>query len=465
MGEHDGAYIWLRQSVTLTTAEQTRTLEIAIPVRIGATSAEVEALLDEAGAGMVRLSHLLDAQVTGQSEPASGPAQRLTAHVAIAPPAREAPRPPEARAAESASARAAPAAPRPGLAPAARPPIAPPAPARPSVESPAPASRQPAAAQAEGARPAGGSVPAVGADLSRPEFIAATAELGLNPRQAMERLGVRSLQGLNLRESLEALRRQLARAGNASASPQAEAAADPASTASAPVAIPAADPAPRFFDEEEMESEAYAFEDDDRLDSEDADSLDGSTLPDTLAGMPRTPLALDDGLSELEDVPEIEPAPAPNEHAHPPQSDAATAAPGEHPHPREDAPSGALHTRERIGHLRAAQGGGKATPYQHNAFTNLVVSQLGESDANALVRGLWRVPPTQLGGEQFDALNRWAKEDTFVEEASGVLTALRDERRRAAEGGAAAPPRGGRAPTAGSRGRGAGTADEPGGVR
>jgi hypothetical protein len=48
-----------------------------------------------------------------------------------------------------------------------------------------------------------------GAPLDRKQFIAQIAVLGLNPRQAMERLGVRSLDGLNLRQALEQLRLQL----------------------------------------------------------------------------------------------------------------------------------------------------------------------------------------------------------------------------------------------------------------
>src|SRR5437588_385406 len=61
--QHEGEHIWLRQSVTLTIEGQTRTIEMAVPVRPGATADEVEALLNEADAGMQRLSYHLDGQI------------------------------------------------------------------------------------------------------------------------------------------------------------------------------------------------------------------------------------------------------------------------------------------------------------------------------------------------------------------------------------------------------------------
>ena len=59
----DSNHIWLRQSVTFTVNGQTRTVEMALPLRAGATPGEVEALLDEADAGMRRLSRRLDAHL------------------------------------------------------------------------------------------------------------------------------------------------------------------------------------------------------------------------------------------------------------------------------------------------------------------------------------------------------------------------------------------------------------------
>lgn len=44
-----------------------------------------------------------------------------------------------------------------------------------------------------------------GGDMDRPAFISAIEQMGLNPKEAMDRLGVRSLSGINLREALDTL--------------------------------------------------------------------------------------------------------------------------------------------------------------------------------------------------------------------------------------------------------------------
>ncbi|HEX8730381.1 MAG TPA: hypothetical protein VF739_17255, partial [Ktedonobacterales bacterium] len=91
----DADHIWLRQSVTFSVNGQTRTLEMALPLRPGATPDEVDALLDEADAGMRRLSQRLDAHLAEVSAtpaapiPAPAPApERRAAERPAPPPAR-----------------------------------------------------------------------------------------------------------------------------------------------------------------------------------------------------------------------------------------------------------------------------------------------------------------------------------------------------------------------------------------
>lgn len=102
MGEHDVEHIWLRQSVTYSADGQTRTLEIAIPMPRGCTPAELDVLLDEADAGMARLTRLLDARVAGQ--PAAVAALSAPAAQEVAPAPAEAP-PARARAASPSAPR------------------------------------------------------------------------------------------------------------------------------------------------------------------------------------------------------------------------------------------------------------------------------------------------------------------------------------------------------------------------
>ena len=63
MGRDGGEQIWLRQAATFTVNGETRTVEIAVPLRPGATDEEIEELLREADGGMERLTRHLDARV------------------------------------------------------------------------------------------------------------------------------------------------------------------------------------------------------------------------------------------------------------------------------------------------------------------------------------------------------------------------------------------------------------------
>jgi hypothetical protein len=234
--EHARRLLWLRQSVTFSVNGQTRTIEMALPVRPGASVEELEALLDEADAGMRRLSRRLDAHIAeaqhaeGTSRPTSvqgEPATQMqpaTAAVALTPTSAQPERrpqphpqtqlpPPTARPAERA-AEATPRPTQPQKAPT-RPesiarPSATPAPAAPLPNRPAAAHTQPSQlsqtpTRSQPSTPLTLSAATAQPDISRAEFLAEASALGLTPKQAMDRLGVRSLSGLNLREALATL--------------------------------------------------------------------------------------------------------------------------------------------------------------------------------------------------------------------------------------------------------------------
>src|SRR5262249_10524217 len=168
MGQ-DGEHIWLRQSVTFTLNGQTRTVEIAIPLRSGASQDEIEALLREADAGMARLSRHLDARV---AELISG--ELASDLPVLTPSAAEPPAPAEPVPIVASSDRLPPPTPAPPAS-AARP-------ATPRAEPPA------APISAVVREPPAPTGPPAG-PLSLPQFLqTAQAELGLNSRQAMEKL-------------------------------------------------------------------------------------------------------------------------------------------------------------------------------------------------------------------------------------------------------------------------------------
>lgn len=92
-----------------------------------------------------------------------------------------------------------------------------------------PAAAKPASSKA--AAPASTAPAGTSEPMGRREFLAETQAMGLTPPQVMERLGVRTLDGLNLREALGQLRRQV----NGGAGPQGK---------PAPAAPQAAKPSP-----------------------------------------------------------------------------------------------------------------------------------------------------------------------------------------------------------------------------
>jgi hypothetical protein len=478
MDANDTGQIWLRQTVTFTVDGQTRTLEIGIPVPRDATAQDIEALLEVADTGMSALSRRLDTRIAevldgrphddmpalpAPTQEAASANGHAPASPVITEPAPDIDQPvvrprdtgidraPTSRATERQS----------------RPTQPPPAAAPERPVPPQPQQRtEPSRAKPSVA------APVMGAEMTRPEFLSAAAELGLNPRQAMDRLGVRSLEGLNLREALESLRRQLLGA-SAYAEPEPEPeqdfAPEPVNGASTTVATPSATPR---FEEEDDETIFYALDEDDELIEDD--------FAPAPAGNGANPVASDDALDEtetdddddddddvdeidLDDVPDLSPPPAPARSRATTAGRKTTSAARETPSPAQDAASASRSSGARtealrqIGKLRSATGGGTASEYQRNAYRNIVENELGRSRAVALVRGLWRTTADHLTAGQLDALIRWGKEEVFAEEAEQVLAALRAEQERAdQEAASATGPDTSAAPRTAPRGRSTG---------
>ncbi|HEU4782713.1 MAG TPA: hypothetical protein VFS83_05175 [Ktedonobacterales bacterium] len=455
MDANDTGHIWLRQTVTFTVDGQTRTLEIGIPVPSDATAQDVEALLEVSDAGMDALSRHLDTRIAElldggphDNTPALlAPAQEAAfanGHEPAGPLATEpapAPEEPVERSRNASATRApTPSAPEHQTRPAQPQPVAAPErpiPAQPQQRSEPPRAKPPVAA------------PATSAEMTRPEFLSAAAELGLNPRQAMDRLGVRSLEGLNLREALESLRRQLLGASSHAepeSGPEQDFAPEPVTGASPTVTAP---PVASRFEEEDDETIFYALEEDDEL-------IEDNFAP-ALAGNGANPVASDDALNEtgdddsgdgdeidLDEVPDLSPPPVPPRARATAPGRKTTSAARETSAPAQGAASVGKSTGARtqalrqIGKLRSATGGGTASEYQRNAYRNIVENELGRTRAVALVRGLWRTTADHLTAGQLDALIRWGKEEVFAEEAEHVLAALRAEQERADQEAAAA---------------------------
>jgi hypothetical protein len=398
--ENDREHIWLRQSITQTVQGQTRTLEIGVSVRPGMTADQIEALLREADAGMQQLSRHLAVQMAGQNGRGIGTEPRAIE------PAREPAI--EPKSVESVRAVPAPAEPEPAQVkpPDSRPALHVPASRSPSSQPPPSPATPPNAREEEAASLE---------PLSVKDFLdAARTEMNLNPKQAMEKLNVRSLSGLNLREALEMLHRQALGSAAGGATSASE---EPRGGSGVFPSLP-----PRYFEEEdEAEFDVTLTFDEDSEDSED--DIEGEDGVDN------------EEPDDLEDVPDFDAEPVTS------TSTKITPIAGER-----------SRAMQIIGQLRQAAGGGTPTSQQRVAYRNIILRELGDQSARALVQGLWRVGADKLGAEQVDALLSWGKRDSFGEEAELVLKSLRAEREQKSPDGGdaearpprrAAPPRGG----------------------
>lgn len=230
----------------------------------------------------------------------------------------------------------------------------------------------------------------------------------------MERLKVRSLDGLNLRESLELLRRQSLRDG-ATPEPPASAPAIADERAAALAAMPApigrADAA-RFEEEEDGPTFEVSYPDPDDLPGLDDDFA--AVEEETFAPREMASATLDDVPDDLNMPP---PAPA--------AASSTPPAPPEEQEPQE-APT-VIRAREIVAALRAAHTGGQPSAQQRKAYANMVVGELGEAKAAGVIRAVWNLTPDKLGPEQYDGLIRWGRLDTFADEVEIVLDLLRAE--------------------------------------
>lgn len=382
MGPQDTAdRIWLKQSVQFSVAGQTRIIEIALPVRPDASAEEIERLLRQADAGLDQMTQHLNSKVNELLD------QGKTPTAAAAGSSSKGPR-------VSASEEVAPAGER----------------SR-SGSLPAGSGAQPgvAAPAAEGAgwsdqRPADSWAATAGPPLDRKQFIAEIAVLGLNPNTAMKRLGLHTLEGVNLRQALEQLRLQLLHEHSAASG------------------APAAHP-------EETGGSASG-----------EPSIRGAAPPQTGA-QPRRPVPELKHASLLSQV-------APVEHGALPERDQLLE--DEEPSPevlaperdgnelrRERAPTpipirGArtlsslqeqVRAKALLDRLRLLRG--RLNPPSSDnlkAFRYVVEDQLGAEKTAALLQAVWKVERAErLSPEQVAECIRWGKDDHFEDEVDMLL--------------------------------------------
>lgn len=452
--------IWLRQSARFTVGDQRRTIEIAIPVHLGASPQEIERLLREADAGMDALSRHLDTRIAAMTpgDPDAGAAASPATNGAASTTGRE----PAATSSRSSAADHAVAAghdrPMPPAAPPRHEPAHRVASDPPTMPQP-PAAAAVAGTQQSATKPAPTPAPAPAATvspakpLSLPEFLAQTSALGLTPPHVMQRLQVRSLSGLNLNEALDLLRRQMLETSG-SVAPAAVSA-----PAHVSASVPNARPRTYFDEEDDYEVSFSETESDNDADTDNGhpDAADDPDVVDEFAmdvGAAAGEMAVANDVSEspdtsefadLPDVPDLEDPASPSPVRRPatPNRPAAAKSPVERGDPVLPT---AIQTRARVrGLLEQFRGiamGAAAEPNQLKIFSNVIVSQLDAARADALVRGIWGMPPSRIGYDRLYALIQWGKEDGFAEEAPAMLAALKAERAQSsATATRSAPPK------------------------
>jgi hypothetical protein len=388
MGPQDAPErIWLKQAIQFSVAGQLRTIEIALPVRPDASAEEIERLLRQADAGLDQMTQHLGKKVEellrqGQAQMAGGMASS---------PGRASPGIEGSAEASSPGARA--------------------------TSSGYPRNADMRAGMASQAPESAGQLTARPTDLpdstgssliDRKQFIAEIAVLGLNPRQAMERLGIRTLDGINLHQALEQLRLQLLRER---ALPTRGPSADAEETHATPSRR-----LPRTGNSSHT----------DALPQRQPPELKHGPLPSQVAPLGRTaPHPLPEGGFPGEDEEQMSTSDAAQEQSAELEPPEPLPAPipirGERTLISIQERLRAQSLLDRLRRLR-----GRLNPPSSDnlkAFHYVVEDQLGVAKTAALLQAIWNVSqPEKLSPDQVLECIRWGKDDHFEDDVDMLLS-------------------------------------------
>jgi hypothetical protein len=407
----ESPHIWLRYATQFTTGGRTHTIEMGIPVPLGAT-AEIRAkLIREAQAGMDQLASHVENRVTQMLQRNQRP-QSTTPAPSI---------PPFAASPTSKSVG--------GTSPAGT------APAGQSVRTGTPATPQesqkgtevvvpPTRTQVGASLPlAPGLVGEANSILSLTQFLRVIkGTWGLSHQQAKDLLQVDKLEGLNLRDALERLQHLMAQKSASSAvanqKPQGSEQPKPVQRPSSPspTPLPSASTRP-------------------------------TPIPAPTPTASRAPGPIP--------VPQpAKPSPAqspPAISAKPPINLNTRTAVNEKQSPYkfdeededeemifddgdEDEEHPALSAEQRlragdiIGKMRDVHGSSAASPGRLTVLHNITSTQISEEQLQELMQGFWKTTSSKkLKADQVEELISWAKEDEFSEEVEAVLMLLEEE--------------------------------------
>jgi hypothetical protein len=365
--DSSGRHIWLRYATQFHSGGRVHTVEMSVPVPIGANAGTREKLFLEAEAGLSHLISHVESRLPQIMQQGAKAVQPVQAGVDLTGPSAS---PAKVNTAKSVN--------KPAAAPG------------PQNASQALGKVQEAEKNASRSGVAIPSMPGSGTgNLSLPEFIQAIKEIDLDPRGAMNLLKVKSLSGINLREALERLQ-YLAAGGDVDSVPMHE----------------------------------------QRLTRENRSTIGNATQTSANGTSRHTTNIIREEEEELEDGDEMPNGPIPvfDEELEPdeeeeeedfvdPLDDAPAAMDGTN---RERA-------IELINKLRDERGMTTASPARLQVLHNVIGDQITNGQLLQLIRGVWSANSLKkLKVEQVEALIYWAKQDDFVGEVETVLAFLEE---------------------------------------
>src|SRR5437588_8597960 len=412
-----GSHIWLHHTMQVRVGERTHTIEMDIPIPIGASADIREQLLNEAESSMEELASRIEnrepLKVTRSQPPQADRASSIKAPASSGQ-----------SAANKTTASTAPSAPAPSPLQ-----LGATAQARGSIPTVVPVSKETAVTPTRpnicASMPSSpGTTVDTSGSLKLPQFIQFIKDtLDLSPKQAMELLNVKSLSGLNLREALEELQEIVGRDTGTMTTPTA--AAGQKSVESNQTKEPKG--------QQETDgvkaggtsraSTSGAGEDQAGRPSSSSASLPPIKFPG--AANPKNPDIVEITNAVVRDTP---PSYAFDEEIDL-ESDEIDL---EEEEDVEYVPE--LTNQERqlgenvLAKLREAHGSSSASDARLKVLHNVTDSQVSEEQLLQLVDGIWGITALKkLKNDQAEALISWAKEDDFLSEVEIVLLLMQEE--------------------------------------
>ena len=399
-------YIWLRYTTQFTTGGRTHTIEMGIPIPVGASAEVREQLIREAEMGMEQLSRRVESRVSQMLQRSSRPPETVRT--------QESSTTRQAQAPQQGSAAGMPAAA--GTQPA----------------SPAPP-QQPAAAPVRQGQSVAANMPVTpgiqGDNMKLSQFLQVIRETWeLSPKEAMDLLHVKNLNGMNYREALRELQVRLGeKAGNTNASLQAKnrpVSSQPKPASSTPPVSPA-----RPGGEAARGTQATTGGEKAGL-----REVKGPTQSAAATPAPAKPAA---------PTPPVRPAPgALAGPAHIPvipiRDEMVREAPKVFKFDEEDEEieeeegmKSEVQTaiaRIKLDELKEVRGASVASPGRLMVLQNVLNSQISDEQLQRIIQSAWGATSVKkLKVDQVEALISWAKQDFFLDEVEDVLDLIDEE--------------------------------------